>query len=77
MSRIAGSDTEVAIRDLRRRYVPLVSTIVAMLMALLPIVASSALGPDFGFLMLIAWRLLRPDIWPALVALRARPRSTT
>ena len=30
MSRIAGSETEVAIRDLRRRYVPLISTLAAI-----------------------------------------------
>lgn len=69
MSRIAGSQTEVAIRDLRRRYVPLASTFAGMAMILLPIVADSPWLPNFGFLMLITWRLLRPEIWPAQVAL--------
>ena len=69
MSRIAGSSTEVAIRDLRRRWVPLLSTVIAILLATLPIVASSPLLPDFGFLMLITWRLLRPEIWTAQMAL--------
>ena len=69
MSRIAGSNTEVAIRDMRRRWVPLLSTVVAILLAALPIVASSPLLPDFGFLMLITWRLLRPEIWTAQMAL--------
>ena len=69
MSRIAGSSTEVAIRDLRRRWVPLLSTVIAILLAALPIVASSPLLPDFGFLMLITWRLLRPEIWTAQMAL--------
>ena len=69
MSRIAGSSTEVAIRDLRRRYVPLVSTIVAMLMALLPIIASTLWVPNIGFLILLTWRLMRPEIWSAQVAL--------
>lgn len=69
MSRIAGSDTEVAIRDLRRRFVPLASTIVAMLMALMPIVTTSLWIPNIGFLILISWRLLRPEIWAAQVAL--------
>lgn len=69
MSRIAGSNTEVAIRDLRRRYVPLVSTIAAMLMALLPIVASTLWVPNIGFLLLLTWRLMRPEIWSAQVAL--------
>lgn len=69
MSRIAGSSTEVAIRDLRRRYVPFVSTLAAILMSLLPIVAVSPWVPNLGFLLLITWRLLRPEIWSAQVAL--------
>ena len=69
MSRIAGSSTEVAIRDLRRRFVPLLSTVAAIALALLPIVAQAPLLPDFGFLMLITWRLLRPEIWTPRMAL--------
>jgi rod shape-determining protein MreD len=69
MSRIAGSNTEVAIRDLRNRFVPAVSTIAAILLALLPFIASVPLVPDLGFLFLITWRLLRPEIWSANVAL--------
>lgn len=69
MSRIAGSSAEVAIRDLRRRFVPTVSTVAAILLALLPFVFSQPLVPDFGFLMLITWRLLRPEIWPVQAAL--------
>lgn len=70
MSRIAGSATEVAIRDLRRRYVPLVSTGVAILLgAILPIVAESPWVPNLGFLVLLTWRLMRPEIWPAQAAL--------
>lgn len=69
MSRIAGSDAEVAIRDLRRRYVPLVSTLVAIALILLPIVAAAPWVPNLGFLLLITWRLLRPEIWSAQVAL--------
>ena len=69
MSRIAGSDAEVAIHDLRRRFVPLLSTLAAILLALLPIVAATPLLPDFGFLVLITWRLLRPEIWTPRMAL--------
>jgi len=69
MSRIAGSEAEVAIQDLRRRYVPLVSTLAAILLSLLPIVAASLWVPNFGFLVLLTWRLLRPEIWSAQVAL--------
>jgi len=69
MSRIAGSETEVAIRDLRRRWIPLASTFVAILLALMPFVAASPFVPNLGFLVLITWRLLRPEIWSAQIAL--------
>jgi len=69
MSRIAGSDAEVAIRDFRHRYVPLLSTIFAILLALMPFIFSAPFVPDLGFLVLIAWRLLRPEIWGAGTAL--------
>ena len=69
MSRIAGSETEVVIGDLRRRYVPLSSTVFAMLLGLLPIVASSLWVPNLAFLTLLTWRLVRPEIWQAQAAL--------
>lgn len=31
---------------------------------LLPIIASGPIMPPFGLLLLIAWRLLRPGVWP-------------
>jgi rod shape-determining protein MreD len=70
MSRIAGSSAEVAIGELRRRYVPSVSTAVAILLgAMLPLVPGSAWLPNLGFLMLVTWRLVRPEIWRAQAAL--------
>jgi rod shape-determining protein MreD len=69
MSRIVGSEAEVAIRDLRRRYVPLISTLVAILLApMLPLVATSPWVPNLGFLILLTWRLMRPEIWPIWAA---------
>lgn len=69
MSRIAGSSAEVAYRELRRRFVPVTSTLLACLVSIIPVVAQAPVLPDFGFLVLITWRLLRPEIWPAYVAL--------
>jgi len=47
------------------RFVPAVSVMAASLLAALPIVSTSGWFPDFGFLVLIAWRLLRADALPA------------
>ena len=44
---------------------PAASVVAASFLAALPIVSTSGWYPDFGFLMLIAWRLLRADPWPA------------
>lgn len=69
MSRIAFSSRDVRRRALRREYAPIISTILACMLALLPIIVSSPIIPDFGFLMLIAWRLLRPEMWVPTIAL--------
>lgn len=69
MSRIAFNSAAVRRKHLRREYVPIVSTIIACMLSLLPIIVSSPVIPDFGFLMLIAWRLLRPEMWAPAVAL--------
>ena len=45
--------------------IPAASVVLASTLAILPIVAHRGAWPDFGFLMLIAWRLLRADAWPA------------
>jgi rod shape-determining protein MreD len=44
---------------------PTGSVILASLLATLPVVTSNGWFPDFGFLALISWRLLRADPWPA------------
>jgi len=46
-------------------YIPAASVVGASLLAALPIVSTSGWYPDFGFLALIGWRLLRSDPWPA------------
>ena len=69
MSRIAGSSRDVAIWNFRRQAVPLLSTLGASLLDALPIVTQAPLVPDFAFLVLVAWRLLRPEMWLAHMAL--------
>ncbi len=44
---------------------PATSVVAASLLSALPIVSTSGWYPDFGYLALIAWRLLRADPWPA------------
>jgi rod shape-determining protein MreD len=46
-------------------FIPTATVAFASLLSALPIISSSGWYPDFGFLALIAWRLLRSDPWPA------------
>ena len=45
--------------------IPAASVVAMSSLALLPVVTRIGVWPDFGFLMLLAWRLLRADAWPA------------
>ena len=46
-------------------YIPAATVVLASALSALPIVSVTGWWPNFGFLMLIAWRLLRADPWPA------------
>ena len=46
-------------------YVPAITVITSSLLAALPVVSTSGWFPDFGYLILLSWRLLRADPWPA------------
>lgn len=54
---------------IRVRVVPVIATIVASLLALLPMVSTAPLMPPMGFVMLLAWRLLRPELWPVWIGI--------
>lgn len=69
MNRIAGSNADYLWREYKRRFVPVASTVVACLLGLFPLIVTTPLVPDIGFLVLITWRLLRPEIWMPSVAL--------
>jgi len=51
-----------------RQLVPVASVMIASLSPLLPMIATTPDLPPLGFMMLIGWRLLRPDLWPVWAA---------
>ena len=53
----------------RTWLVPIASTIAGSCVALLPLVVQAPFLPSFGLLMALGWRLLRPEMWGAYVAL--------
>lgn len=69
MSRIIVTEGDFQLRQVQRRYVPIASTIIACLLSLLPIVMTTPVLPDLAFVTLLAWRLLRPEMWTARTAL--------
>ena len=54
---------------IRARAVPILTTMAGSALALLPIVTDWQAVPPCGLLMLLAWRLLRPELWHAWIAL--------
>jgi rod shape-determining protein MreD len=54
---------------LRTVLVPILSTLAGSAMGFVPVIAVEPIVPPFGLMMLLAWRLLRPEMWPAWAAL--------
>lgn len=64
MSRI-GADPNSALSQWRLHGVPVMSVLLGSSAgAVLPIVAQSPVLPPFGLIILLAWRLLHPTMWP-------------
>jgi len=54
---------------LRVTLIPIASTLAGSATAIVPIIATEPIVPPFGLMLLLAWRLLRPEIWPLWMAL--------
>lgn len=53
----------------RTEGAPVISVLLgSTLTAILPVIAVTPALPPFGLLMLLAWRLLRPELWPLWIA---------
>lgn len=63
------SSLEEAPRPVRLWLVPVASTFAGSCLSLIPLVVTVPLLPPFGLLVALAWRLLRPEMWGAWVAL--------
>src|ERR1700741_809642 len=69
MSPRIRSDSEERVARLRGQVLPVFSTIVGSATVVLPLVATAPVMPPFGLLMLLSWRLLRPELWPVWIGL--------
>lgn len=64
MSRVVGMYGRPPTLSLRARAAPALSVMAGSLVTSLPFILQAPLLPPFGLLMLLAWRLLRPGLWP-------------
>lgn len=53
----------------RLQALPIGTTLLGSCVSLLPFVSTAPVLPPFGLLMALAWRLLRPEMWGAWIAL--------
>ena len=68
---MGGIESDLLARPSAARLwlVPIASTLAGSALALLPAIVSVPVLPPLGLLMALGWRLLRPEMWPAWVAL--------
>ncbi len=48
----------------RANIIPAVSVLLGSLTVLLPVISTMPVMPPFGLMFLVAWRLIRPGLWP-------------
>lgn len=64
-----GFDYEADRLPLRLWLTPILTTVAGSAVSLLPVIAQTPALPPFGLLVALAWRLLRPTMWGAWMAL--------
>lgn len=64
MSRLHAADENIALARAQLSLIPSVSVIVGSLICLVPLIAQAPLLPPIGLMVFLAWRFLRPEIWP-------------
>lgn len=56
------------IHPIRASLTPTLSVLAGSLLTIAPVVADAPVLPPAGLLMLLAWRIMRPDYWPVWAA---------
>ena len=69
MTKLHGQQDDLRMLRARAWVVPIASTLFASALATLPLVTPLAVLPPMGLLVLLSWRLLRPELWPIWVGL--------
>lgn len=69
MSRLHAADENIALVRAQLSLIPAGSVIAGSLIYLVPLVAQAPLLPPFALMIFLAWRFLRPEIWPVWAGL--------
>ena len=69
MARPPKSRIGKAPSQFQRQGVPIFSTMVASMAPLIPAISTAPGTPPWGFLLLLGWRMLHRNIWPAWLGL--------
>lgn len=64
MSRLRAADENLALVRAQLSLIPAASVVAGSLLCLVPLIAQAPLLPPFAFMVFLAWRFLRPEIWP-------------
>lgn len=69
MSWIDADSRALSKLPFRLTFVPTASVLIGSAISILPIVTQAPMLPPLGFMILMAWRLMRSDIWPVWVGI--------
>lgn len=64
MSRLRGADENLALVRAQLSLIPAASVVAGSLLCLVPLVAEAPIMPPLALMIFLAWRFLRPEIWP-------------
>lgn len=62
--RLRAADENIAWQRAQLSLIPSLSVVAGSLLPIIPIIAGWAVLPPMGLMIFLAWRLLRPEIWP-------------
>ena len=64
MRRLVGADENLALVRAQLSLIPAASVIAGSLLCLVPLIAQAPLMPPLALMIFLAWRFLRPEVWP-------------
>lgn len=64
MTRLHAADENLALARAQLSLIPSASVVAGSLVCLVPLIAQAPILPPIALMIFLAWRFLRPEIWP-------------